>query len=91
MLQFKKKIKEKHNHNCCEIIRDANRNYVCPNCPVAEAIDDGFGTTYWCTREEQDCADVVQEDCNMFREEAGVPLIDWYTEISIYKSTHGVS
>lgn len=89
MLKFKKNTAEKQRQDCCTIIRDEDRNYVCPNCPVAEAIDDGFGTKYWCTREDCGCEDVVQEDCNIFREEAGVPLIDWNSEIATYKRIHG--
>ena len=74
-------------NNKSGIIRDRNGNYVCPGCPHAREEEDG---TYWCQRNETDCADVMQDDCDMFREEAGVPLIDWNTEISIYKSTHGL-
>ena len=91
MLKFKKDKIKKQKHDSCAIIRDSDRNYVCPGCPLAEAIDDGFGTKYWCQGQDCNCADVDQADCNYFREEEGVPFIDWDSEIDTYKRVHGFS
>ena len=83
MLKFKKNKHEECMNNKSGIIRDRNGDYVCPGCPHAREEEDG---TYWCKREDTACADVVQDDCDAFRDEVDVARIDWDTEISLYKA-----